>query len=710
MPDPLTALADADSGAERRRIRDVVLSLGVVLILVTLIIPLPAFFLDLLLALNISSAIVILLVSLNMREALELSTFPSILLFSALFRLSLNVASTRLILLRGDAGETIRAFGNFVVGGEVAVGIVIFLILVVIQFVVITKGAGRISEVAARFTLDAMPGKQMAIDADLNSGLITEEEARERRKRITEEADFYSAMDGASKFVRGDAVAGLIITAINIVGGLAIGLQQGLTVAEALPKYTILTIGDGLVSQIPALILSTSGGIIVTKASTDTHLADELFGQFQRKAQALGGGALLLASLALVPGLPTLPFLILSGVLGGLYLSSRRANEAEEEAEKERAEAEEDDQAVDPGEIDEILSVDRISVEVGYRLIPLVQEQDQGLISQITGIRREFARSLGIVVPPVRVKDNIQLEASTYRILLADHEIARGSLVVDHFLALDPGIAEGPIPGRETVDPVFGLPAKWVTAAHRAEAEFLNYTVIDAPSVLITHLKEVLRQTAHELLSLDDVQALNDALKGRAPTTVEEATKHISLTEIHQVLRNLLREGVSIRGLQSIYEALAQGGAKEQRDVESLTETVRTAIARSIWEPLLDRDGHLPVLTFEPQLESRLIESTVGPAPQPMPAESLQRLANEIQTQGADQVSRGIDPVVVVRPAIRRFLCEILLGQIPRLPVLSYSEISQVRRIESVGIIRLSAVTGEQVMAGQAAGLQRPTP
>ncbi len=702
MADTPTSALSQPSATVRRR-RDMVMSLGVVMVLVTLLVPLPTFFLDLLLALNLSSAIVILLVSLNMREALEFSTYPSVLLFSAIFRLSLNVASTRLILLQGDAGETIEAFGNFVVGGQVAVGIVIFLILVIIQFVVITKGAGRISEVAARFTLDAMPGKQMSIDADLNSGLITEDEARERRKRITEEADFYGAMDGASKFVRGDAIAGLIITAVNIIGGIAIGLQGNLGIVEAISRYTVLTIGDGLVSQIPALILSTSGGIIVTKASTDTHLADDLIEQFRNKSSALGGGALLLASLALVPGLPTLPFLLLAGTLGLLWRAAVQTADNEDD-ESLSGDAEELDAEEGGHELEELLNVDRISIEVGYRLIPLVQDRDQGLIAQITGIRREFARSLGIVVPPVRVKDNLQLDPSTYRILISDHEVARGSVMIDHFLALDPGIAEGTITGRDTVDPVFGLPAKWITAAHRAEAEFLNFTVIDAPSVLITHLKEVLRQTAHELLTLDDVRELTDGLKGRAPTTVEELTPNLlTLAQIHQVLRRLLREGISIRGLQAIYEALGPT-AQQSKDVEALTEAVRFSIARAIWEPLLDRDGRLPSITLEFGLESQLIDAQSGTA-SPLPSELMSRIVTEIQAQASELVARGIDPVMLVRPQIRRLMVEMLQGMVPRLPVLSYGEVSEVKRLEVVATIQHPE--GVAVVGSQADGLQR---
>ncbi|MBU0753715.1 MAG: flagellar biosynthesis protein FlhA, partial [Planctomycetes bacterium] len=629
-----------------------------------------------------------MLITLSTQEPLELSTFPTLLLFMTLLRLSLNVASTRLILSKASAGSVIQAFGDFVVGGDYVVGMVIFLILVVIQFVVITKGSNRISEVAARFTLDAMPGKQMAIDADLNTGLITTEEAQERRESIANEADFYGAMDGASKFVRGDAMAGLIITAINLVGGVVVGLLHGLEIQEALKKFALLTVGDGLVSQIPALIIATSAGIIVTKASNEDRLSNEMTTQLVTKPRAIGMASCVLLAFALLPGLPALPFMFIALGLGIFYMvvrDNKSGNDDNDEVEKE-AKASGDDGS----SLERILQVDRMSIEIGYRLIYLVDpEKDGALLEHISMIRRRFAEELGIIVPPIRVKDNIQLEPNGYRILIGGQQVGAGSLLTGHYLVMDPGGAEGGnLKGINTVEPTFGLPAKWIDASLREEAEMMGYTVIDTISVLVTHLSEVIRSNAHEILSRDDVRLLVDGLKEQYPTLVEDIIPNIlSLGDVQRVLHHLLRERISIRNLPLILESLADQGTIT-KDPNLLTEAVRTRLARAIVEPHLDAKKTLYALALDPSIEGFFdsAKSSENPGSRISPI-FLQKIIDSIADSYQQALRQGKEPVLLVKAQLRRTLSDLVMTSIPRLAVLSYNEITNVSQVESVGVV-----------------------
>ncbi len=688
------AVADPGPGNQVSR-ATLFLALGVVAILIILIVPLPPFLLDILISFNIGLSFLIMLVILNISSPLEFHTFPSLLLFTTLLRLSLNVASTRLILLYGNPGTVIKAFGDFVVGGNYVVGMVVFLILVIIQFVVITKGATRISEVAARFTLDAMPGKQMAIDADLNAGLITNEEAIERRDRIQREAEFFGAMDGASKFVRGDAVAGLIITAINIVGGILVGwLNRGLAPLQAMQIYTILTVGDGLVSQIPSLVLSTSAGVLVTKAATKEAMAGEVTRQFTAQPRAILSASGLLLLLGLIPGLPFPPFAVMSAVLFAIWLGLKKEGEEEEAREKAAQEAEE--RALPPGgpapTVEEVLQVDRLGIEIGYRLIGLVEPgEGGGLLEQIGNMRRQFASRTGVIVPPIRVKDNIQLQPNSYRILLGGQEVGRGELRAGHYLAMNPGGGEVEIEGIETVEPAFGLPGKWITATNKAQAELSGYTVIDAVSVLVTHLTEILKRHAHELLTRDDVKAMLDAQKKLTPAVVEEVVPGLlTVGQVQKVLASLLKEQVSIRNLGLILEALADG-AMETKDLRSLTEEVRRRLARSIVEPFLDEEGTLWAVTLDQTLERTMADAVVarGGDLSNLPPGFLGKLVDSAAAELQKAIQSGHEPVLLTRAALRPFLAETLLAAVPGGAVLSYQEAAVARKIESIGTVRL---------------------
>ncbi len=500
---------------------DVMLALAVVGVLLVLIVPIPTFMVDILLSLNIAISLLLLMVALSASKALEFSTFPSLLLFTTLFRLALNVASTRLVLLNGYAGQVINAFGHFVVGGNMVVGLVVFMILCIIQFVVIIKGAGRISEVAARFTLDAMPGKQMAIDADLNAGLINEHEARNRRQKIAQEAEFYGAMDGASKFVRGDAVAGMIIIAVNLIGGIIMGKLRGMAIGDAVQTYSILTVGDGLVTQIPSLIIATTSGIITTKASSSTNLARDVGSELLTHPRALAIGAGIMALFALVPGLPTVPFLVIAVLFMGLsWVMRRSAEQAAKPQPKTAAQAKAMDENA---ELHKALRVDRMSIEVGYQLIPLLDpSQNDEMLRKIRAVRKQMAQKLGIIVPPIRIHDNLQVKPNEYLVRLRGNELARGTLLANNLLAIDSGMVQKPVKGQETREPAFGLPALWIAPSQKDEAEAAGYTVADPRSVLITHLTEIIRKQAPEILSRDDVKTLVDGLKETCPTVIEE--------------------------------------------------------------------------------------------------------------------------------------------------------------------------------------------
>ena len=668
---------------------DVYLAVAVIAIIGVMIVPLPPRLLDVFLAFNITFALVTLLMTMYITKPLELSIFPGLLLITTLLRLSLNVASTRLILGEAYAGEVISAFGNFVVKGNYVIGFVVFLILVVIQFVVITKGAGRIAEVAARFTLDAMPGKQMSIDADLSAGLITDAEARKRREDISREADFYGAMDGAGKFVRGDAIAGLVITAINILGGLAIGvLQKGMPLSQALHTYTLLTIGDGLVAQIPALILSTAAGVIVTRAASEENMGMELATQMLAKPRAIlvAAGALLI--FAIIPGLPTVPFLLLATLAGGVAYSTRKAKQKqiEEEAIKvSRAKPQE--------RIEDYLRMDTLEIEIGYGLIPLVApEQGGDLLDRVTAIRRQCASELGLVVPPVRIRDNLQLKPNEYKIKIKGVEIAQGEVMPESYLAMNPGCAQGEIEGIDTTEPAFGLPAKWITEKEKEQAELLGYTVIEASAVLATHLTEVIKSNAHEILGRQDVQNLLDNLKKNYPAVVEGVVpQQISVGMVQKVLQNLLRERVPIKDLLTIMETLADY-ASLVKDTETLTEYVRHALGRTICQLYKNQDGSISVITVDPKVEQMVAESTQqtpGGITVAVEPEKLQRLFAKLNELVELMNSEGQQPILLSSPNVRLAFRKLTEAQFPQLVVLSYNEIVPGVELYSKGVLKI---------------------
>lgn len=668
--------------------RNSLLAIFFLAILAVMLIPMPPLMLDAMLCLNITLSLLILMAVLNSNRPVEFSTFPSVLLFTALFRLALNVSSTRLILLEGDAGSVIRTFGSFVVGGNPVVGIVIFLVLVVIQFIVITKGQNRISEVAARFALDSLPGKQMSIDADLSAGLISSDEAKEKRQSLTSEMEFHGSMDGAGKFVRGDAVAGLIITGINIAGGLILAMAMGnLTLSQAFEKYTILTIGDGLVAQIPALLVSTSAGILVTKGASESALGQEMGDQVLGSAMTVRIVALILILMSLLPGMPTLLF---CGVAGAMFLIAGNADKKDEKATEEKAEAEQAavaENAPDPNNapVEELLQIDRLGIEIGYRLISLVEPgQHGGLLDHIRSLRRQFATTLGVVVPPIRVRDNVQLEPNTYRVLLGGQEIASGDLRAGYFLAMDPSGSAPAIEGVETIEPAFGLPARWIQESDKDRAELLGYTVIDAASVLITHLTETLKGIAGELLSRDDVKSLLDNLKEQAPAVIEELIPNqMTIGQVQRILSNLLSEGVPIRNLQTILEALADS-IVETKDSRQLTEQVRSRIARTICEPHLDTTGTLHAVFLEPDLERNLSEALAGnEGATNLPQGFLSRFVDNTAEALSSMAKDGRDPVLVTRASLRPFLAEAVSGVIPNAAVLSYQETSPAKKVET---------------------------
>ncbi len=670
---------------------DVALALVVLLIIVMMVVPMPTTLLDLLIALNISVGVTILLVSIYAKEPLDFSVFPTLLLVVTLFRLALNVSSTRVILLYAHAGNIIQSFGNFVVGGSLIVGIVIFLILMVIQFVVITNGAGRVAEVAARFTLDAMPGKQMSIDAELNAGLINEEEARRRRKQIANEADFYGAMDGASKFVKGDALAGLLIVGVNMFGGMAVGVfQKGMTLPDALKTYALLTVGDGLVSQIPALLISTATGIIVTRATSEGNLGHDMGVQLFSNARTLFVVAGILVCFGVVPGLPKLPFFTLAAVAAGAgYLirtSQRRA--ALRAAEAAREQEKQEEVAVD--NVVNLLPLDPMEIELGYALLPLVEAPGGGLLHRITTIRRQIALELGVIVPTVRVRDNLALAPNTYVVKLRGIEVGRGEVFPGRYLAMNAGVATAPVDGIPTQEPAFGLPATWIEGGQRDRAELLGYTVVDPLSVIATHLTELFRKHAADLLSRQDVQHLLNNLKVDYPAVVEELTSGLmTLGEIQRVLQNLLAERVSIRDLLTICETLATH-ARTTKDPEALTEQVRLALARSICTAYAGEDRVLHVITLSPRLEQRLVAS-LQPTDQGMailidPALAGRILA-EVSTRMEQIAATGRTPVLLCSGRLRRpfrRLCERVL---PGLAVLAFGEVTAEVDVQSVGMV-----------------------
>jgi flagellar biosynthesis protein FlhA len=677
---------------------DISLAIAVVCILVFMVIPLPTMLLDLLLAFSITFALVILLVAMYVQRPLELSAFPSILLLTTLFRLSLNIATTRIVLLHGHegtaaAGNIIKSFGGFVVGGNYVVGLIVFIILVVINFAVITKGAGRIAEVAARFTLDAMPGKQMSIDADLNAGFINEQEARARREVLSREAEYYGAMDGANKFVRGDAVAGIIITLVNIVGGLAIGVfQKGMLFSQAAQNYTLLTVGDGLVSQIPALIISTAAGIIVSRAGNESSLGSEIASQVFFHPRAISMVAFVLFGFALVPGLPTAPFLALSLMAASLAHSLVQAKRKTELAEQEQQAL--DDKSAPAETLTALPPLDMLAIEVGYGLIPLVDaNQDGELLERIKAIRRQMAFDLGIIIPPVHIQDNMQLNPGEYLILLKGNEIARAELMPHYCLAMNPGSADGDIEGVATREPTYGLPAIWIRETIKENALAKGYTVVDTATVMTTHLSEAIRRHAHELLGRQEAQQMLDHLKQSHPKVVEELVPNLMpLGAVVKVLHNLLREQVPIRDLLAILEALGDW-APLTKDTDALTEHVRQALARTLTKMHVAVDGTLSVITLGHGVESAL-------------ADALQKgdhgrilaldpgAANRMMTSLGRQIEHcaamNLQPVVLCSAPVRVSFKRLVDRFIPNLCVLSYDEVLNTVEIRSLGTVELT--------------------
>ncbi len=673
---------------------DIIVALGIVGIVVMMIVPLHHSLLDILLVFNITCSLIILLVTMYNKEPLDFSVFPSLLLVMTLYRLALNISSTRLILLHAYAGEVINQFGEFVVGGNAFVGFIIFLILVIIQFIVITKGAERVAEVAARFTLDAMPGKQMSIDADLNAGLITEDEARERRSKIQREADFYGAMDGATKFVKGDAIASIVITLINILGGMAVGLlQQKMgSIGEVAQRYTLLTVGDGLVSQIPALLLSTSTGIIVTRAASEENLGIDITEQVFSQPKVLAIASSVLIFFGLVPGLPKGPFISLGLVMGFLAYSLYKTETALDREIIQSVEQEEAGEMRKPENVYSLLQIDPIELEMGYGLIPLVDtEQGGDLLERVIMIRRQCALELGIVIPPIRIRDNMQLSPNNYVLKLRGVPLAQGEIMLNQYLAMG---GEGELSGIPTKEPAFGLPAKWIGASLREQAEMFGYTVVDPPSVLATHITEFLKNNAADILSRQDVKSLLDNLKKEYPAVVEEVVPNLlSLAEIHKVLSNLLQERVPIRDLVSIMEALGDW-APLTKDPELLTEYVRQKLARQIAQLYKDEEGKLYCFTVEPQIEKLIGESAqtneqgtylvIEPS-------IAQAIVKELTALLEKRSFMGKQFVILVSPVIRRYFRKLIERVLPGVPVISYNEIPPQIEIESVGMVKLSA-------------------
>ena len=677
---------------------DVMLALGLVAILVVMIIPIPPFLMDLMLTLDISLALMILVVVLYTTEPLQFSVFPSLLLMATLFRLALNVASTRLILSEAYAGQVIQAFGTFVVGGNYVVGIIIFAILIIINFVVLTKGATRIAEVAARFTLDKMPGKQMAIDADLNNGLIDDREARNRREKIDREAEFYGAMDGAAKFVRGDAIAALLITFINIIGGFVIGVaQRGMTFPDAITTYTLLTVGDGLVSQVPALVVSTSAGVIITRASSESHLGVDIQRQLLARPRALFITAGVLLFFGLTPGLPIMPFLILAAIVVSMGVGSRKQILLAEKAEEE-SESEDEERADASTQIEEYLQVDPLELEIGYGLISLVDvEQGGDLLGRVTEIRKQCALEIGIIVPPIRIRDNIQLKTNEYVIKIRGVEVARSEIFVGQYMALDPGTVEEKIEGTPAVEPAFGLPSLWVGEDLRAKAEENGYTVVEAPAVLATHLMEILKRHAHEILSRQDTQILLDNVKRENVTLIEELIPNVmSVGSVQKILQNLLRERVPIRDLVTILEALSDYAA-QTKDINMLTEYVRHSLNRVIYSLYQDEEGKVRTITLAAEAEKTIadvLQSSVSTGTQfALPPRFIEELTSSLKELVERMSGEGLQPLLICSPSIRQHFKRLIEPVFPNLVVISYAELPQTVEVQSYGTVQTQTET-----------------
>ncbi|WP_079529862.1 flagellar biosynthesis protein FlhA [Halobacillus hunanensis] len=674
--------------------KDLSVLLGVILIIVMLVIPLPGWLLSFLILINIALALIVILVSMNMDQALKFAVFPTLLLLLTLFRLALNVSTTRSILSEADAGEVVATFGTFVIGGNPLVGFVVFIILVIIQFLVITKGAERVSEVAARFTLDAMPGKQMSIDADLNAGLINEQQAKERRETIENESDFYGAMDGASKFVKGDAIAGIIIVLINIVFGLIIGMvQMGMPFGEAIDVYMRLTVGDGLVSQIPALLISTATGIVVTRVASEGNLGTDVTNQLLRypKLLYIAGGTILLLGLTPIPFFLTA--LIGSILIFGGYWLSRVAQEPEF-VEDEQLDEAESDQMKSPENVVSLISMDPIEFEFGYALIPIADTNQGGdLLDRIVMIRRQLAIELGIVIPVVRIRDNIQLGPNEYRLKVKGNQVAQGELLLDHFLAMSPGGDDESIEGIDTLEPAFGLPAKWITEELKDEAELSGYTVVDPPSVVSTHITEVIKQNAHALLGRQETQQLITHLKESYPILVEEVTPDpLSIGDVQKVLAKLLRENVSVKNLPVIFETLADFG-KMTNDSELLAEYARQALATQITTQYRKGDNTIRVITVSGTVEKLIadhIQQTEHGSFLSLDPESQSTIVQSIGAQ-VEQVSLQEETAILLcSPAVRMYMKQLLDRFLPQVVVLSYNELDPNVEVQSVGVVNVA--------------------
>ena len=696
MAAPEGTLQQGDSaiGSFIQKYSDVIIAVTLVMIVIMMIIPLPTALLDVLICLNITIALVVIMSAIYNEEALDLSVFPSLLLVTTLFRLALNISATRLILIGGYAGEVITAFGNFVVGGNPVVGFIMFIILVIINFIVITKGSERVAEVSARFTLDAMPGKQMAIDADLNQGAITDAEAKVRREKIQREADFFGAMDGASKFVKGDAIAAIIIMLINIGGGFVIGmLQRDLDAVTSLNTYTLLTVGEGLVSQIPALLISTATGIIVTRAASEGNLGADIVKQLFNNERIFFINTGVLTMLAIVPGLPGIPFFTLAVICGfiGYSLHRKSAVVAEDESQAER-ETQAKAEATRPENIVSLLQVDPMELEIGYSLIPLVDTVQGGdLLDRIVMIRRQCALELGLVVPTIRIRDNIQIKPNSYIIKLKGMEIARGELMLDHFLAMNSGTVFEEVPGIETTEPAFGLPALWIPEAQREQAELNGYTVVDAVSVLATHLTEVIKQHASEILGRQETQNLIDNLSKTHQSLVQEVIPELlGVGEVQKVLAYLLDERISIRDMATIMEVLADY-ARVTKDPEILTEYVRHAMARQISAQVV-QGNVLPCITLDPSLENRIVggvQRTDHGSFVNLDPDTMRKIITSLNAEIEKIANMGYPPVVLTSPAVRLYFRKLVSRSVSGITIVSHAEISSTVEIQILGVVRI---------------------
>ncbi len=677
---------------------DVLAAVGILMILVVMIVPVHPFILDLLLALSLATAVMIMLVALYSKKPLDFSTFPSVLLISTLFRLALNVASTRNILIRGPAdgtgaaGELIKSFGEFVVEGNYVVGIVVFIILVIINFMVVTKGAGRVAEVAARFTLDAMPGKQMAIDADLNAGLINDVEAKRRRKEVAEEADFYGSMDGASKFVRGDAIAGILITFVNIIGGIIIGVaQNGMDFAQAAQTFTLLTVGDGLVTQIPALIISTAAGIIVTRSGNDENIGSQVSKQFRIHPKAIYIAAAVLIFFGLIPGLPKLPFFMMGSALAFIAFKIEKSNTQDEATEK--AKATEVTKKANPQNLEELLNMELVELEVGYGLVHLVDtEQNGDLLERITHMRKIFALDWGVIIPSVKIKDNLELKPGGYSVKIKGVQVAKGELMSDYFLAMDPGTVIEKMDGVETTEPVFGLRAVWISEDQKEDAQYNGYTVVDCSTIVATHLTEILKSNLHELFGRQELVRVLDNFKETNPKLVNDLIPDIvNLGVVLRVMKNLLRESVSVRDLRTILETLSEYGSTI-KDTEALTEYSRQALYRTITDKIKSDSGDIPLFTLDRNIEESIAQNIIQTDQGhqlSLDPKVTQIILASLNEKIEEATNMGEKMVVLCSPVIRSHFKRLTEKFIPNLVVVSHNELSPDANIRSLGTVRL---------------------